>query len=764
MGRLGRRQAGLTRVGEVLESRTLLTTVLINYSLDTNDFFDTQAKRDLLQSSIDSVADRLSDSLSSLEPGPSGLGFNNTWTAILTHPATGATHQITDMSVAADTLVVFVGGRSLSTAAIGGFGGNSSSGTTEWLSRVANRGQTGTLEFGPWGGSITFNTNTNWHFGETTTGLDNDESDFVSVVQHEFGHLLGIGIAPSWTSQVSGSNFTGTESQASFGGNVPLNPGRNHWAAGTQSNGQEASLTPSILDGTRKLLTPLDYAGLDDIGWSVTVPADTTPPTVTVNVVDANLSDADNSSSVTFEFSEAVSGFDSSDLTAIGGTLSNFQQIDADSYSATFTATASTEVTGSVSVGTGYVDAASNAGTAGSDTVAIDTKNPTVTVNIVDPSLNTSDTASVVTFEFSENVTAFTLDDISATGGNISALTGSGSSFSATFTATTGIVVGTVSVGTAYTDIAGNSGAGGSDSVPIFLTKTDHVLNGVGRFTDFVDVTSDNGNTNLDVELRRSNGTFVSTGNSAGRLSFAGLPADTYEIWVNDQIANYTVSPSANFGLGTGSPPVAAIDLDGGGAFSFSSDGILLLAFSLGSSGASLEAFRATGFTRSGVDIEAVILQLADSLDLDGDGQFRFGTDGIILLAKELGTSGTGLEAFRSSGAPLSGTEIETRIAGMSDRATGTRVQTPDSESVGVVTLPSPQQETTNVDTHVSPVVAAINRSSASGSFDQSLGAEDVASDSLGDNAVVVDAADDDSGLDLFYSLTEELGLLATAI
>ena len=150
---------------------------------------------------------------------------------------------------------------------------------------------------------------------------------------------------------------------------------------------------------------------------------DVTPPFVTVDILDLSLNDVDNNSGVTFEFSEDVSGFDESDLTVSGGSLSNFMAVDEDSFTATFTATDDVETTGVVSVGTGYTDAAGNMGTAGSDTVAIDTLNPTVTVNIVDASLNDSNTSSNVTFEFSEDVNGFDESDVMVSGGNLSNFT-----------------------------------------------------------------------------------------------------------------------------------------------------------------------------------------------------------------------------------------------------------------------------------------------------------------------------------------------------
>ena len=86
-------------------------------------------------------------------------------------------------------------------------------------------------------------------------------------------------------------------------------------------------------------------------------------------------------------------------------------------YTATFTADDGFTGTGSVSVAAGsYTDAAGNPGGAGSDTVAIDTQNPTVAVDIVDGALSDGDNSSVVTFTFSEAPAGFTPSDIAADG------------------------------------------------------------------------------------------------------------------------------------------------------------------------------------------------------------------------------------------------------------------------------------------------------------------------------------------------------------
>ncbi|MCA0051441.1 Ig-like domain-containing protein, partial [Mesorhizobium sp. B283B1A] len=101
---------------------------------------------------------------------------------------------------------------------------------------------------------------------------------------------------------------------------------------------------------------------------------------VAVNIVDSALSDSDNSSVVTFTFTGPVTGFTAADVATSHGTLTDFVMVDASHYTAKFTAADGFDGIGSVSITAGsYADAAGNAGAGGSDTVAVDTANPTVT-------------------------------------------------------------------------------------------------------------------------------------------------------------------------------------------------------------------------------------------------------------------------------------------------------------------------------------------------------------------------------------------------
>jgi hypothetical protein len=252
--------------------------VVIDYSLDANHFFDTQQKRDLLQQAADSVAKWFTDQLAAINPAG-----GDTWDAVLDDPATGQQRTITNPSVGANQVFLYAGGRDMSDVlGRGGPGGYQARGTAAWRDRVATRGQASSSaspDFAAWGGAITFDTNPGspWHFGETTDGLAG-ENDFLSVATHEVTHLFGFGTSEAWNSLVVGSThtFDGPDSVALYdgSGNVPLSSDDSHWANGTRDEGQETGMDPLITVGTRHLLTPLDYAGLDDIGWSM-------PPRIT---------------------------------------------------------------------------------------------------------------------------------------------------------------------------------------------------------------------------------------------------------------------------------------------------------------------------------------------------------------------------------------------------------------------------------------------------------------------------------------------------
>jgi hypothetical protein len=267
---------------ELLEHRlTPAITINIDYRFDSAGFFGDPARQAILQQAADTLGSRLDDSLTAIVP--SGA---NTWQAQFTDPATGQQTSIPNLVVPDNTLTIFVGARHLPSGGElgeGGPGGFSANGSQDWLATVAARGQAGALgpdagqtDFGPWGGSITFDTTSNWYFGQDPAGLGANQNDFLSVAEHEIGHALGFGTAASWTNLVNGSVFTGAASRAQFGGDVPTDQSGSaaaHWANNLRDRGTaglpHAGMDPVLTTGTRATFTPLDFAGLQDLGWQV---------------------------------------------------------------------------------------------------------------------------------------------------------------------------------------------------------------------------------------------------------------------------------------------------------------------------------------------------------------------------------------------------------------------------------------------------------------------------------------------------------------
>lgn len=262
---------------ERLEERQLLTVAIqFDYSHDTNHFFDDPSRRAILELAGQHLGSQLNDSLAEIVP--SG---GNTWSMSFNDPSGFENLSLQNATVPKDTLVVFVGATNLDVLAFGGPGTITADGSNDWLDLVSARGQVGAFDsppsdFGPWGGSITFDSNRNWYFGATTKGLTSSRYDFLSVAVHELGHVLGIGTAGSWERFVVGRQtlapaVTGEHTVAEYdggSGNVPLQD-RAHFREHLQEGGHEVAMDPTLQNGTRKLFTALDFAALADVGWEV---------------------------------------------------------------------------------------------------------------------------------------------------------------------------------------------------------------------------------------------------------------------------------------------------------------------------------------------------------------------------------------------------------------------------------------------------------------------------------------------------------------
>jgi hypothetical protein len=282
-----RRATGLSSVEGLEQRRLLVFNIQLNYSLDTSGFFADSERRATLEQAAADLEARITDDLAAIQPG--GV---NTWSISFDHPATGQQHTIQNPVIPANTIIVYVGARPFSDRiADGGAGGFQSRGTADWLDLVEGRGEPGVLrnsnadtDTALWGGRLAFDSTTTWNFSMDPPRPG--ENDFYSVALHELAHTLGVSpAADSYRRLLNGANqFTGPMAQASFGGPIPLSSDSAHFARGTMSRiagtniPQEALMDPDVTVGTRKFMTELDWAVLDDIGWEITpLPAPRNP-------------------------------------------------------------------------------------------------------------------------------------------------------------------------------------------------------------------------------------------------------------------------------------------------------------------------------------------------------------------------------------------------------------------------------------------------------------------------------------------------------
>ncbi len=255
--------------------------IRFDYSLDTSGFFADANRRAILNAAASIVTSRLGDSLAAIQPTAT-----NTWTARTLHPVTGAVVDFPNAVIAANEIVIYVGARRLGNTELGsggpgGFAANCNC-PQSWIDNVQARGQAGGLvnprtDFGPWGGTVAFDSAANFYFGLDPAGLQANQHDFLTVATHEVAHVLGFGIpssdarfTSSWTRLVSGGTFTGTAARAANGGaNVPLSSTNDHWLESLSVGGQTPVMGPIIAAGARDIFTRLDLGALDDIGWDV---------------------------------------------------------------------------------------------------------------------------------------------------------------------------------------------------------------------------------------------------------------------------------------------------------------------------------------------------------------------------------------------------------------------------------------------------------------------------------------------------------------
>jgi|GEM_PF-1296772 len=231
-----------------------------------------------------------------------------------------------------------------------------------------------------------------------------------------------------------------------------------------------ATFTPSLSSTTEGTIVLAQGAGADAAGnpsqpaaLAPAIKIDTQAPTLTIGTDKPSLR-AGQTATITFTLSESSTDFALADVTATGGKLASFAG-SGSTYTAVFTPTANSTTSGAITVTAGkFKDATGNSNTAGSlsPAIAIDTVAPAVKITSSAASLKVGETATI-SFLLSESSGDFGLDDVVATGGSLSNLSGSGASYSATFTPSVlSVVPGAISVATArFTDAVGNPNVAG---------------------------------------------------------------------------------------------------------------------------------------------------------------------------------------------------------------------------------------------------------------------------------------------------------------
>ncbi|MGP6458246.1 Ig-like domain-containing protein [Pseudomonas parakoreensis] len=358
-----------------------------------------------------------------------------------------------------------------------------------------------------------------------------------------------------------------------------------------------ATFTPNIGVTDLTNLIVLNNTGITDLAGntgtgttnSANYQVQTQVPTSTIVVADTSLK-AGETSLVTITFSEAVSGFDNSDLTIANGTLSNVSSSDGGvTWTATFTPTANvTDATNLISLnnaGVTNVSGNSGIGITDSNNFAIDTALPTATIVVADNRLGIGETTTV-TITFSEAVSGFDLSDISVANGALSNLASSdgGITWTATFTPTAGVNDATnlILIDTAgVQDLAGNAGASIAISNNYILDATRPTVSivvanphlGIGQTTtvtftfseavnnfDLSDLSVTNGDLS---NLSSSDGgktwtaTFTPTANVTDPSNFIAL--DTSNVTDLAGNAGSTVAVSNNYALDSERPTATVV-------------------------------------------------------------------------------------------------------------------------------------------------------------------------------------------------------------
>jgi outer membrane protein OmpA-like peptidoglycan-associated protein len=352
--------------------------------------------------------------------------------------------------------------------------------------------------------------------------------------------------------------FTLSEPSSTFAGDDITVSGGTIGALTTTSSGYYGQFTPTTntQSGTASIsvagATFTDAAGNTNTASNTTTFAyDTLAPTVSLVRTGSGPLKAGQTDTITMTFSEigSFNGFTSS-----GATLSNFRYISPNVYAIDFTPTSSTQTgSGSVSVLAGhFIDDVGNTNAESNVTFTYDTLVPTVTVSRSYSTPIGVRANQTITFTLSEASSTFAVDDITVTGGSISALTTVSSTvYRVLFTPTadTESGTGTLSVAAArFTDSAGNDNtASNTLSIPFDTREPTVAITRAGS------TSLQSGQTDtITFTLSEASNTFAVDDITVSGGSIGALTTTSSTVY------SVVFTPAANTQSGTGSISVAA--------------------------------------------------------------------------------------------------------------------------------------------------------------------------------------------------------------
>jgi len=264
-----------------------------------------------------------------------------------------------------------------------------------------------------------------------------EDNDIVNVAEAADGIEVTGSADPATTVTVTWGNATQTATTG---------------ADGTWTVTFDAATVPA--DGTTEISAIAANAnGTESSAVSREVTLDQTAPVVAIT---SSATDVSNEAvTFTFDFGEAVTGFDLDDITVANGTAGAFTAVSASEYTLVVEPGADAETTAQVSVA---ADAATDGNGNGNDaqtaTQAFDTVAPTLTIES-SVGNGTAIGPFTLTFTFSEAVTGFTAADVAVTGGTKGTFAGTGDTYTLVVTPTGGEIDVSVAANAAL-DLAGN--------------------------------------------------------------------------------------------------------------------------------------------------------------------------------------------------------------------------------------------------------------------------------------------------------------------